>query len=65
MEKSLYSIKKIKSGKHEQLENALVMWITQVNEKHGAVTDEIIKEQARIFGDKFNIVNFSYSNGWL
>ena len=65
LNKSLLPTKKLKSGKYEILENALLMWITQINEKHGTVTDEIIKEQAREFGKKFNIENFSYSNGWL
>jgi hypothetical protein len=41
------SVKWLKGTKLE-LEDALVVWIGQVNAKNGTAADEVIKEQAKV-----------------
>ena len=33
--------------------------------KNATITGDIIKEQAKVFGQKKNITDFKYSSGWL
>jgi hypothetical protein len=41
-------IKKMKGIKHKILEEALTIWIGQLNVKNGTATDDIIKERAKM-----------------
>jgi hypothetical protein len=38
----------MKGTKHEKMEEALTIWIEQLNVKNGTATDEIIKEGAKM-----------------
>jgi hypothetical protein len=52
--------------KHAQLEQALALWFGQQEARDLAMTDEMLREQARQFAPHFDVPNdFRYSNGWL
>jgi hypothetical protein len=53
-------VKWLKGAKLEDLADALVIWIWQVNVKNGKATDEIIKEQVKLLGQQMSVTNFVY-----
>jgi hypothetical protein len=59
------SVKRLKGAKHEDLEDALIIWIGQVNARNGTATDGVIKQQAKVIGQRMGVKNFVYSSGWL
>ncbi|XP_021916826.1 tigger transposable element-derived protein 6-like [Zootermopsis nevadensis] len=59
------NMKRLKGAKHEDLEDALIIWIGQVNARNGTTTDGVIKEQAKVIGQQMGVTNFVYSSGWL
>ncbi len=52
-------------AQHENLEDALLLWINNMASRNTAVNDMMIIEKARELGDKLDITNFAYSRGWL
>jgi len=55
-----------RSGKHEDLENALFMWFNDMRSKNAMISDEMLISKAKIFGPQFEIEeNFQYSKGWV
>ncbi|XP_054724207.1 uncharacterized protein LOC129234248 [Uloborus diversus] len=56
---------RMKSAKHEKLEDALYTWIMQMTAKNATITGDTIREHAKIFGQQMNITDFEHSNGWL
>ena len=55
-----------RSGKHEDLENALFMWFNDMRSKNAMISDEMLICKAKIFGQHFEIEeNFQYSKGWV
>lgn len=42
------NIQKMKGTKHEELEEALTIWVEQLHVKNGTATDEIIKERGKM-----------------
>jgi hypothetical protein len=56
--KSCESVKWLKRAKHQDAEDALIIWIGQVNAKNGTATDDIIKEQAKIIGQQTGVTNY-------
>lgn len=59
------SVRRFKGGKHEELEDLLERWVSDVNSADGNLTDLAITEQAKVFGHKLGILDFQYSSGWL
>ena len=57
--------KKLKTAKHSDLEETLFLWFSNVCDKNGIITDDILREKAKELGEEFNINDFTYSNGWL
>jgi hypothetical protein len=50
------SVKWLKGAKLENLEDALVIWIRQVNERNGSATGGVIKEKANSSADECDIL---------
>jgi hypothetical protein len=50
---------------HSLLEKSLIEWISRMDAINGYVTDEIIIRKAKEFGQKLNICDLQFSNGWL
>jgi hypothetical protein len=42
----------------EDPEDALIIWIGQVNTKNGTGPDKVIKEQAKLRGQQMSVTNF-------
>ncbi|XP_067656370.1 tigger transposable element-derived protein 2-like [Haliotis asinina] len=51
--------------KHEDLENDLFLWFTDARSRNMILTDELLKTQAKLLGDRLGVVDFAYSRGWL
>ncbi|KAJ8299278.1 hypothetical protein KUTeg_023338 [Tegillarca granosa] len=55
-----------RAGKHEKLEEALYMWFSEVRAQNAFITDQMLIEKAKVFGQDLNVdSDFSYSSGWL
>jgi hypothetical protein len=48
----------LRGAKHQGTEDALIIWLQQVNAKNGTATDEIIKEQAKILGQQMGVTSY-------
>ena len=59
------SRKRHRSAHHSEMEQCLYLWFTNARSKNIPVTDEILKEKAKQFGNETGVTEFSYSNGWL
>ena len=59
------NVKRLKTEKHKDLEDALCTWITQMSAKNVTMIRDIIRVQAKVFGQKMNITDFEYSSGLL
>jgi hypothetical protein len=57
------SVKWLKGEKLEHFENALVIWIRQVNAKSTTAGNEVIKELAKALGQQMNVINFVHKVG--
>lgn len=57
--------KRIRNPENVEMEKALFLWFTQMRGKHVVITDAILTEKARYFGNKIGVTDFSYSTGWL
>ena len=51
--------------KHQQLEEAVFMWFSDMTAHHAAVNDEMLMTKAKTLGEQLNIQDFAYSRGWL
>jgi hypothetical protein len=56
---------KVKKAKFQQVDDALKMWVEDVIRRKGSITDDILRQQARIFAEKLNLPDFSAGNSWL
>jgi hypothetical protein len=54
-----------KGAKLEDLEDALVIFIEQVNVLSGAVTNDLIKEHVEILVQQMSVTNFVHRNWYL
>ena len=54
-----------RSGKHENLEQALYMWFTDVRSKQAIINDDMLLDKAKTFGAQLGVQDFGYSKGWL
>jgi hypothetical protein len=50
--------KKLKGATIENLEDASVIWIGQVNARNGTATDKVIKQRAKALGEQIGVINF-------
>ena len=58
--------KRIRQSAYPQLDQALNIWITDLNSKSISVSGDMIQEQAKRFAGKLNVPsNFKFSVGWL
>lgn len=53
-------MKLLEVTKFEDLEDALVIWLGQVNVKNETSTDEVIKEEVKAAGQQMSLANCSY-----
>lgn len=60
-----YSGSRVSQAKYPELEDALFIWICQVNAINGTVTDDIIVNKGKKFAEQLSINNFGFSSGWL
>jgi hypothetical protein len=57
---------KKRAGYHEQLEKALWLWFCDIRSRNLAVSDEMLQEKGRIFGQRLGVSEgFNFSRGWL
>uniref|UniRef100_A0A914VZL2 HTH CENPB-type domain-containing protein n=1 Tax=Plectus sambesii TaxID=2011161 RepID=A0A914VZL2_9BILA len=56
---------RIKTGKYEDLEQALLRWIKTVRSENVPVTGQLLKEKARETSTLLKIEGFKASEGWL
>ncbi len=54
-----------RSPLHQQMEDALFIWLNTMLSKHVAVSDMMLTEKAKQFGADLGITDFGYSTGWL
>ncbi|MEW8693664.1 MAG: hypothetical protein AB2535_21740 [Candidatus Thiodiazotropha endolucinida] len=54
-----------RTGKHENIEQALFLWFSDVRSKNAYVNDQMLVEKAKFFGDELKVDDFQYSRGWL
>lgn len=60
------SIKRTRVVTHEILENALSMWVLQMQHQRLAVSADVIKEKGRRYATELGLHNPpKFSNGWL
>ena len=57
--------KRLRSAKHEDLENSLCLWMADVRAHNAFIDTQMLLEKAKMLGAKLNIDRFQYSNGWL
>jgi hypothetical protein len=58
------SSKRHRSGLNADMEQCLYLWFANARSKNVPLTDEILKEKAKHFGDETGVTD-KYSNGWL
>ena len=51
--------------KHQELEDAVFPWFTDMSSLHAAINDEMLITKAKTLGDQLDIKDFSYSRSWL
>jgi len=59
---------RMRAAHHPEMEDALHMWYCNKRNLHIPVSDDLLIEKGRYFGDEFyglNNVDFKYSFGWL
>lgn len=59
------SRKRHRSGVHAEMEQCLNLWFANARAKNIPITDEILREKAKHFGNETGVTDFQYSNGWL
>ncbi len=57
--------KKLKSGKHVEVEEVLTQWMVQCQARCIPLCGPVIKEGALEIAKKLEVSDFSASNGWL
>ena len=58
-------VKRLRNDEHIHLENALFMWFYEVRHNQCPLSDEILLEKAKDFGEMVGVESaFQYSNGW-
>ncbi|XP_062578214.1 tigger transposable element-derived protein 6-like [Saccostrea cucullata] len=56
---------KSRNPKHQQLDDALYLWFTDMSAHHAAINDDMLLTKARQLGEQLGVTDFSYSRGYL
>lgn len=59
------NIKRIRSGKEEQVESALLLWFINVRKNDARINGPILRQKAEELAKKMGIENFIASEGWF
>lgn len=57
--------KRMRLAKNEEVEIALMKWISEIRSKNRPLTGDILQEKALFFADAFGVEDFQASSGWL
>lgn len=57
--------KRMRAGKNEDVEVALLRWIREARSQNIILTGTILQEKAKFFGEALGVGDFMCSNGWL
>lgn len=57
--------KRIRLAKHDDLDQALSKWYTQMRARNIPITGPLLMEKAKMFADMLKIEDFKASTGWL
>ena len=64
LERNADSIRQTKPM-YQEMESALMLWFNDIRQRGGLISDELLREKARHFGERLGVTNFAYSNGRL
>jgi hypothetical protein len=54
-----------RNAKHQQLDDAIYLWFSDMTAHHAAIKDEMLLTKAKQLGEQLNVADFSYSIGYL
>lgn len=54
-----------RNSKHQQLDDALYLWFSDMTAHHAAINDSMLLTKAKQLGEQLHITDFSYSRGYL
>jgi hypothetical protein len=54
-----------RNDKHQQLDDALYLWFSDMTAHHAAINDEMLLTKAKQLGEQLNVTDFFYSRGYL
>lgn len=54
-----------RNAQHQQLDDALYLWFSDMSSHHAAINDEMLLTKARQLGQQIGVTDFSYSRGYL
>lgn len=54
-----------RNAQHQQLDDALYLWFSDMSAHHAAINDEMLLTKARQLGQQIGVTDFSYSRGYL
>lgn len=54
-----------RNAQHQQLDDALYLWFSDMPAHHAAINDEMLLTKARQLGQQIGVTGFSYSRGYL
>jgi hypothetical protein len=57
--------KRIRNAKYPELEECLYTWLKDKLDRKIPISDDMLIEKAKVFGQLLQITDFKYSNGWL
>ena len=58
-------LRRIREPKHQQMEDAVFMWLSDMMSHHSSVIDVMLLMKAKTLGQQLNVTDFGYSRGWL
>ena len=50
-------------GRHDNLEQALFLWFSDVRAKNAIINDDMLIEKAKTYGNQLGVQDFAYSKG--
>lgn len=54
-----------RNAQHQQLDDALYLWFSDMSAHHALINDEMLLTKARQLGQQIGVTDFSYSRGYL
>ena len=52
-------------GRFAQLEEALWIWFGNIRSQSLSISDDMLREKAKVFGESLGVIGLTYSSGWL